>query len=240
MVGALFSGLSTQVISDSQGLTGLLQSNLGQPSYLDQMARESAQGLRDSAINAALQILAGARQVETAYYNAMNAIGLSLTGAIGQLRQAENGCWALVVPQAQNYASQHNFQIQVATSTTFSQQVIDSQIAPLATTTIANIQKSERALTLINQLIAGITNTTSLEAQRIALQQLDSLVAQGQLHNQYDAQQAVQRQGEIEAAMESLVEDTITAWADSTDLNVGWCNVNNPDIPRTWAERWKI
>jgi hypothetical protein len=239
MVGALFSSLSTQVISDSQGLTGLIQSVAGQPSYLEQMTREAAQGLRESAINAALQILSAARQIEAAYYNSMNAIGLSLTQTIGQLRQAEKSCWELVIPEAQNYASQHNFQIQVATSTAFSQQIIDSQIAPLASTTIANIQKSERALSLIEQLIAGVTNTTSLEAQRIALQQLDSLVARGELHTQYDAQQAGQRRGEVEAAMADLVEDTVTAWGDSTDLNVGWCNINSPDVAQMWAEQWR-
>ena len=239
MVGALFSGLSTHVISDNRGLRGLLQSNLGQPSYLEQMTREASQGLRESAINAALQILSAARQVETTYLNAMNAIALNLTQTIGQLRSAENSCWALVVPAAQTYANQNGFQITAATSTAFSQQVIDSQIAAPAAVTVANVEKSEQALQLINRLIAGVTNTSSLEAQRLALQQLDSLVAQGGLHNQYDAQQATQRRGDVQTAMATLVEDTIVAWADSPDTNVGWCNVNNPEIGRVWAERWR-
>ncbi|KKW19753.1 MAG: hypothetical protein UY61_C0050G0009, partial [Candidatus Adlerbacteria bacterium GW2011_GWC1_50_9] len=45
MVGALFSSLSTRIISDSGGLAGLIQPTAGQPSYLEQMARESARGL---------------------------------------------------------------------------------------------------------------------------------------------------------------------------------------------------
>ena len=239
MVGALFSGLSAHSISDSRGLTGLLQSNLGQPSYLEQMSQEAAQGLRDAVVNAALQILSAARQVETTYLNAMNAIATNLTLAIGQLRSAETSCWALVVPAAQAYANQNGFQIIAATSTVFSQQVIDSQISPLATTTVSNVQRSQQALELINRLIAGVTNTSSLEAQRLALQQLDSLVAQGLLHNQYDAQQATQRRQDVQTAMATLVEDTIVAWADSPDTNVGWCNVNNPEIGRMWAERWR-
>ena len=239
MVGALFSGLSTQVISDSRGLAGLTRSVAGQPSYLEQMTREAAQGLRDAAVNIAIQILGAAKQVETTYLNAMNAIATNLTQAIGQLRTAENSCWDLIIPKAREYASQHSFQIQVATSTTFSKQVIDSQIAPLATITLTNVAKSEQALSLIDKLIAGVTNTTSLEAQRLALQQLDALVAQGTLHNQYDAGQATQRKDEVEEAMTTLVEDTIKAWADSTDLNVGWCNINNPDVAKMWAEKWR-
>ncbi|RJQ34924.1 hypothetical protein C4556_01435 [Candidatus Parcubacteria bacterium] len=239
MVGALFSGLSTQAISDSRGLIGLLQPSLGQPSYLDQMAREASQGLRDSAINAALQILSAARQVETTYFNAMNAIASNLTQTINQLRSAETSCWALVVPAAQAYANQNGFQITAATTTTASQQIIDSQISPLATTTVSNIARSQQALELINRLIAGITNTSSIESQRLALQQLDSLVAQGLLHNQYDAQQATQRREDVQTAMATLVEDTIVAWADSPDTNVGWCNVNNPEIGMIWAERWR-
>ncbi|HEY4526710.1 MAG TPA: hypothetical protein VJK53_02580, partial [Candidatus Paceibacterota bacterium] len=234
-----FSGLSAHAISDSRGLTGLLQPTLGQPSYLDQMAREASQGLRNAAVNAALQILSAARQVETTYFNAMNAIATNLTQAIGQLRSAETSCWALVVPAAQAYANQNGFQITAATTTTASQQIIDSQISPLATTTVSNIGRSQQALDLINRLITGVTNTSSLEAQRLALQQLDSLVAQGLLHNQYDAQQATQRREDVQTAMATLVEDTIVAWADSPDTNVGWCNINNPEIGRIWAERWR-
>ncbi|MEK7201324.1 MAG: hypothetical protein AAB737_01690, partial [Patescibacteria group bacterium] len=85
----------------------------------------------------------------------------------------------------------------------------------------------------------SVTNTTSLEAQRLALLQLASLLARGELHNQYDAQQATQRQEEVETAMAGLVEDTVVAWADSTDLNVGWCNINSPDVAKMWAERWR-
>jgi len=28
-------------------------------------------------------------------------------------------------------------------------------------------------------------------------------------------------------------------WTDSPDPAVGWCNINNPDIPQLWAARWK-
>lgn len=239
MVDALYSGLSSQVISDTRGLTGITESVAGQPSYLDQIAKGLSKGLRDSVVNIALRILSAAKQTEQVYFNAMNAIAVNLVGTIGQLRDAEKQCWDLVVPKAQEYASAHSFQITVATSTMFSQNVINVQISTLASTTITNIERSENALSLIDRLIAGITNTTSLDAQRVALQQLDSLVAQGALHGEYDAQQATKRKDDIEATMKGLVEDTVEEWADSTDVNVGWCNINNPDVPKMWAEEWR-
>ena len=264
MVGALFSGLSSHIISDNRGLTGLLQPVGGQPSYLDQMTRESAQGLRDAATNAAILILTAARQMESVFLNAMNTIATNLTQTIERLRTAENQCWNLVIENtcATQLASDNTctsvplgscttnpatglqtcpsgVRLQIATSTASSQQVIQAQIAPLAEVTIENIETSERAVSLIDNLIAGVTNVTSLDAQRIALQQLDSLVARGAIHNQYDAGQAEQRRDDVAAAMTQLVEDTITAWADSTDPSAGWCNVNNPSVIQLWIERWR-
>ena len=239
MIGALFAGVTTQALTDSRGLAGLSQSFGGQPSYLDQVARESSQGVIGAAVNAALQILRASREVETRYLAAMNAVASTLTQTISQLRSAEKACWALIVPKAQEYAQQNGFQIQVATSTAFSQQVIGAQISPLAQAALTNIQNSQKALALIDQLIAGVTNTKSVSAQRLALQQLDNLVAQKQLHSQSDAVNAEKQREDIAAAMETLRCDAITAWGDSPDPSVGWCNVKNSDIPRLWAERWK-
>ncbi len=239
MVDALYSGLSTQVVSDTRGLAGVTEGFAGQPSYLDQIGDTLRKNLRDAAVNIALGILKGAKQTEITYFNALNSIALTLTATIGDLRQAEALCWAEVVPKAQVYASANNIQITVATSTQFSQAVINAQITSLASTTITDIRKSETALSLIDHLIEGITNTTSPDAQRVALQQLDSLVAQGALHGEYDAQQAVKRRDEIKPAMENLVEDTVVAWADSADVNVGWCNVNNPAVAQKWVEEWR-
>ena len=44
MIGALFSGATTQIITDNKGLAGLTRSVGGQPSYLDQVAKETPQG----------------------------------------------------------------------------------------------------------------------------------------------------------------------------------------------------
>ena len=245
IIGALFAGVTTQALTDTGGLAGLAQSNAGRPSYLDQVVRESSQGVIGAAVNAALSILNSARQTEAGYLSIMNAIAEILTQAIEQIRQTERACWSLVVPKAREYASANSIQlseqkIAQATSTlAFAQQVIDRDVAPLANVALSNVQASQRAVGLIDQLIAGVTNTQSVAAQRLALQQLDNLVAQKQLHTQYDVANATQQREDIKTSMEGLVVDTAQAWGDSTDASVGWCNINNTEIPRLWAERWK-
>ena len=233
------------VALDGGGLAGLSQSIGGRPSYLEQIAKETSAGVVGAAVNAALTILNAARQIEGSYLASMNAIVANLTQTINQLRTAERQCWNLVVPKAQDYASQNGFsldtvKIKSATSSlAFSQQVIDSQIKPIADVAVANVQTSQKALSLVDQLIAGVTNTSSLTAQRLALQQLDTLVAQKALHTQYDAQNAAKQKDDVAAAMGSLVTDTITAWADSPDPSIGLCNINNPTVVQACAERWK-
>ncbi|OGG77513.1 hypothetical protein A3B35_01730 [Candidatus Kaiserbacteria bacterium RIFCSPLOWO2_01_FULL_54_24] len=262
MIGALFAGVTTQALTDSRGLSGLSKSVAGRPSYLDQVAKESSQGVIGAAVNAALTILNSARQVESNFLAIMNAIAKNLTDTINQIRGVERQCWSLVVPKVREYAAQgtcvvtdpttnppttqctpfqlNEAKISAATSSlAFSQQVIDSQISPLAQAALTNVQSSQKALGLIDQLIAGVTNTASLTAQRLALQQLDSLVAQRALHSQYDVVNATKQRDDILSAMENLRTDTAKAWGDSPDPATGWCNIQNPDVIKQWAERWK-
>ena len=39
--------------------------------------------------------------------------------------------------------------------------------------------------------------------------------------------------------MASFVQETRSAWGDSPDPNVGWCNINNAAVTEMWTERWK-
>lgn len=264
MIGALFAGITSHVLGDSRGLAGLLTASGSQPSYLDQVVKESAQGLRNAATNAALQILNTSRTVEAAYNQAVTGIVNSFTSTMAGLRAQERACWNVVIdkecatplaadktctakprpctidPLTQIQTCPPPEKLLVATSTVFSQQVIDSQIAPLVPTVTAQVNTSNKALSLLNQLIVGVTNTASLDAQRVALQQLDNLVAQKLLHTQYDAKDAQQSRDTIEATMKTLLEDTLKAWADSPvfEGNVGWCNVNNQKVVDFWHDRW--
>ncbi len=242
------------------GIAGFSKSFAGRPSYLEQIAKETSQGVVGAAVNAALTILNAARQIEGSYLAAMNAIAAKLTQTIRDIQQIERNCWNIIVPKAQEYAARQSctidpitlqqtctggftldpLKIRAATSSlAFSQQVVNSQIKAIADVALANVQSSQKAVALIDQLIAGVTNTSSLTAQRVALQQLDQLVAQKALHTQYDAQNAGKQRDDIGAAMDNLKTDTATAWGDSPDPSIGWCNVNNETVVRGWAERWR-
>ncbi len=252
MISALYAGLGDQAISGSGGLLTGLTTNIGnRASYISQMVSESAAGLRSAAGNAALQILAAARQIETQYNQAVSGIANILTNTIGQLRSVENQCYTLIAynttakhvcvaaPTGNTCTGVSGAQIRIATSTQFSQPIIDAQITPVATQVVQNVQKSTVALRQIDQLIAGVTNTTSLDAQRLALVQLDQLVSQGRLHVQADVTAAQQQQSAVAEAMSTLVEQTKTLWADNTDPTKGWCNVNNQAVIDMWDQRWR-
>ncbi len=275
MINALYAGMTTQIISDNQGLAGLTQSIGGQPRYIDRVVTEAAQGLRNAATNVAIQNLQAAQQVEALYFQTVNAMGAALTTAIQQLRSAERQCWNLIIYQNDGKPERHacvgplaadktctayvggcttdpDTQVQtcptgpvlqVSTSTAFSQSVIARSIQPLATTTLARIEASQNALSLISRLIEGVTGA-SLDAQRLAIVQLNSLVAQKLLHIQpdLDGQNGVIKQlDNIQTAIlgsEGLVVTTIKEWADSTNIPPGWCNVNNPAVLTAWKKCW--
>ena len=271
MINALYAGMTAQIISDNRGLSGLTQSVGGRPSYIDQVVSEASAGLRNAAVNVALQNLSAARQVESAYWQTVNAMGTALTTAIRQLRSAENQCWDLIISNANgphvcatelasdktctatagacttdsdgNQTCPTGAQLRVATSTAFSQRIIDSQIAPLASSTLNKINVSQNALRLIDQLIAGVTGT-SLDSQRLALQQLDSLIAQKLLHIKPDLDGpngVIKQLDSIQSAVlgsDGLVINTIKAWADSMTIPPGWCNVNNPAVIEAWKKCW--
>lgn len=245
IVGALFAGVTTQALTDSRGLAGLGQSVGGRPAYLDQVSKESSQGVIGAAVNAALSHLNSARQLEGRLLAAWNKIAEKLTQTTNGLRGIERQCWDLIVPRAQSYASQNNITLdpakirQATSSLAFSQQRIDNDIRPLAEAALTNIQSAQTAVGLIDSLIAGVTNTTSIAAQRLALEQLDSLVAQGKLHSPNDVTRTEQQRDEVILATDTLLNDTRVAWGDDPNPSVGWCNINNPDVPRLWAEQWK-
>lgn len=239
--GSLQAGLQSSLIADTiRGLTGFSRSQNGQPSYVDRMTAEASGSVRSNAVNAALSILSAARQVEMTYKSAKEGIATALTNAIGRLRTAENTCWGLIVPKVQDQASSQGISIRVATTTQFSQKIIDEQIQPLATVVVRDLSAAESAVNLINQLIASVTNTSSAAAQRAALERLDSMVANNQIHSASQANAAQTEKDQVAAAVTTLVDDTLKNWGDSQDTAVGWCNVNNDDVIDMWVERWKI
>lgn len=259
--GALQAGLSSVIVTDSiRGLSGLMSAQNGQPSYIDRMASEASASVRTGAINAAISILSPARQIETLYKQSKEAIATALTNAIAKLRAAETQCWGLMVPKVREFATQQNCgtsgdtgatsctpvplderKIAVSTSTpSFSQPLINREIAPVASTTINDIRTSEAALTQLNQLIALVTTSSSAVNQRTAIERLDTMVANNLLHSAQQATEAQRTRDEVIAATNILVDDTLKAWGDSTDPNIGWCNINNPSSVQRWFDAWKL
>ena len=255
----LFSGLSAQLIANT-GLTGLTRSQNGLPAYLDRMVQEASSAVQQEAINAALGILSTARQIETLFREAKVATANIITTAISRLRTAEATCWNLIVQNVcANTPSSDGTctaapvcstidptscvspgTLRVATSTQFSQPIIDAQIAPRAVPVAQDIQTSEAALTELNQLIASVTNSASATNQRQALERLDSLVANGALHDGNDVIAARTQTDAESTNMNRLVEDTLALWGDSLDASVGWCNINSPATLDRWRQEWKI
>ena len=258
--GALQAGLSSTIVTDAiRGLSGLTRAQNGQPSYVDRMASEASASVRTGAVNAAISILSPARQIETLYKQAKEAIAAALTAAITKLRAAETQCWELMVPKVQDYALRQNCstdgsgsesctpvpldpkKIAASTSTpSFSQPIINTQIAPVASSTITDLRAAESALAQLNQLVTLVTNSSSAVNQRTALERLDSMVANNQLHSALDATNAQKQRDDVIAATTILVDDTLKAWGDSTDTNIGWCNINNTSAVDLWFNRWKL
>ena len=50
---------------------------------------------------------------------------------------------------------------------------------------------------------------------------------------------AATQRDNVVTAVSKLVDDTLKLWGDSTDPNVGWCNVNNPAVIQRWFNAWK-
>lgn len=286
MVSALFGGISTQILSGTAGgISGINQSNGNSPSYLQQAVGQESANLQSSISNAALLNLQSALQIEESYYNIMSSIAASLEGAISQLRGAENECWQQVVtavcsgPVAANGTCAEVVQcttsvdsngqttsncptaatLHVATSTEFSQPVINSQIASLASTTANNLQVSQQALNLINQLIQNVSGG-SADSQALAVEQLNTLVANNELHTPGELTTAQTQEQSIASAMTTLSQNTPSLWAGTdpnntannnipwngsvgatlqlTDPGVGWCNFKNQTTLQAWEHAW--
>ncbi len=240
IVSNLFAGLTTRLITSGSGVPGLFTTTGTQPAYIDRMVSETQAMVRAGAVNAAMAVLAGARQTEAAYFAAKQGIASALIGAVTQLRGIENQCWNLIIPAVRTYSEANgNPTLVIATSTQFSQGIVDAQIRDVASTTEVEVRASQQALARIDQLIAQVSNSASSAAQQQALLELDRMIANNELHSVQDAQNAASQRDSVTSALATLVNDTRVAWADSTDPNLGWCNVNNTAVVQRWFNEWR-
>jgi len=148
--------------------------------------------------------------------------------------------------------------LKIATTTNgvafpFSNAVVQSQIASLATQTASGIASTQASLTAVNALVAGVTNTTSQDAQSLAIQQLDQLTASNSFPQPQSIQTAQQQASGIATTMQTLINTTVSNW-QGIDSNsqptipwdgtvsantVGWCNYNNIPTLLAWQTLWK-
>ncbi len=250
MIGALFAGISTQVVSGVNGLMGLTQPTGSLGSYLQRVVAEAATGLRNQVGNLALQILGAAKQIEEQYLAVWKQIADLIARAAVSLREQEKACWDLVIqnvcastPDSSNKCTAQKdgtLTLKVATSTAFSD-AATATLGASASSTAINIQVSENALLLINELIAQVSNTSDPATQQRALYRLDELALNRRLHIKPDLDQAIATKDNISASMDRLVREVSDAWQKSMDVSVGWCNVssNTTAVRDYWTDKWK-
>ena len=139
-------------------------------------------------------------------------------------------------------------QLKISTSTpstAFAQSVITANITPKATETVARITASQTALSLIAKIIDSVTGA-SLNAQQLAIVELNNLIAARKLHQQTDIDGPSGVLKELESVQTAilgdpgLVIDTIKLWTNSETLSPGkgWCNVNQAAVLNAWKQCW--
>lgn len=262
MVSMVFASVGNQIISSNQGLAGLSQGAAGGGgSFLDQVVSQSGGTLTTTTGNAALQLLGAALAVERAYNQAVSAIATNLTQTIAQLRAVERQCWTSTAQavcaagtlsadgRSCTGASGNNL-TNIATSTQFSQAVVTNNIAALATSTAANLTKSNTAITQLAQFISAVSSNPGSQAS--VLSQYNQLVNQGAFHTQPDVTAAQAQQQTVISATGNLVVNTINVWAgtdsngnstipwdNSIYLGTGWCNYQNQTTLNKWDQLWR-
>jgi hypothetical protein len=242
IINALFSGLSTQILTDAGGLAGISQQQGATPSYLNQASQNAVSGLRTTVTNNALTIVFNALAVEGQYHKAQETIGQAVLDARSKLRVAENACWNMIIPKVQERAAQDTsgaVTLVIATSTQFSDAVIRTQLQPLADAARQGIDNSDQALAALKTLAASLQNTASLSVQNVALHQLDNLLANHTVHTQFDLKTVQGQADTVQTAMTNLVTDTVKSWGDNPANPPGWCNVNKVEVIDFWLAQWK-
>ncbi len=274
MIGQLYAAVTTQVIGSAGGLAGLGQSN-GGPSYLAAIAQQSSSGLSNVVANAVLQNLNGLLQSENQFLNSISSIASSLQQSEGSLRSAESQCWTQIIAQAcssqlsanNTCTASSSVTLKVATSTAFSDAVINSQIAPAAAAATTSMAQSQAGLQYINDLAQAMASG-NMSSQNIASALADQLVASsseaqyaqtgvpvaggGIVHSQNQVRTAQSQQSAVSDQMQTLLSNTANTWGGlgtdgssnipwdgTTNPGNGWCNTSNPATITAWQQKWK-
>jgi hypothetical protein len=158
---------------------------------------------------------------------------LTLTPASGQ--RFAKGTYTFQL-QTANPFSLGAVQITVVEAAPYADQVILTNFAPLVPIVLQQIKTSDEALKLLQSIAVDIQNTASPSAQRIALERLDTLVANRQVHSAFDLKNTQTRKEQIDQQLNQLVQTTVEGWGSGS----GWCNINNPAVVDGWVAQWRV
>lgn len=243
IVNSTFASLQTQILSSPQGLSGVSQPQAGQEfSFLDALVNIVSSIFGNSVANSALAIINSALVTEQEFYNyrfqAFNYLG----GKRAEVLNAEKSCWINIEQAVRSIAGATP--ITVATSTEFAGLALGNSIDPLYAIASRDTQLSTTTISILLQLRENVTNSNSPSLQRIAISQIDALVANNSLHSQTDANNAKQSFTDIRSTVGPSLDDTIAAWATTTTSSTGtttrgWCNTNDSVVVQSWFETWK-
>lgn len=258
MVDGLYLGVTNQVLTagnvgttgtggvttggSAGGLSAITQALSGALSYMGQVVNGQTGQYVDATANATLGILQGALATERQYNAAVTSNANVFTQTNAALRAKETQCFTQIVEavcqpgtlSGTTCTGVSGATLTTASSTVFSQKVIDTNVRPLANATVANLNTSNQIITRLQQIIAGLTASPTQAAQTAALAALAALNP----HNSSDVNAATAGQQQTTTLMTSLLSNTNTAWTEGTTPNVGWCNVSNEATKDAWSSCW--
>lgn len=129
----------------------------------------------------------------------------------------------------------------ISTSTYgFAQQIINANIAATASTTLQQISVATQNIQTLNQIQQSVQNSSSQSAQNQAIDEVDTLTANGQLQTPTDLSSIQQEQTTIQQTISNLQTTIQSTWTTNTpdnppDANSGWCN---PSAYPIWEQLW--
>lgn len=266
IIGALYAGLSTQIVGSSQGLTGISQAVGSAPSYIDQVVQQAVQGVRDVANYVGQVTLTAPLEFQKRYTNAVVGVVTSLLTTGNNLRSAEKQCWNQIIakvcaPGSLNSSgttctsATASTTLAIATSSTpFAQRAIETQIQPLLSPWQASATAANQELATLTALIASIGGGT-LAQQNAVLLQIDQLTTANppKLHATRTAAETAEQQLQVAQGAASDLQSAIAKtwagvgpnsdqnlpWDGSDTPGTGWCNVNNQSTLNAWIQRWQ-
>ena len=228
MVGNLFAGLGSKLLSSSGGVPSVLASN-GSDAYLSQAMQQEQSGLVGQTAAIALQNLYQMLTWEQQYNDLLAQTASALTTSINQLRGSENACWALIIPKVctdtpsgTSCTGASGSKLTIATSTQFSDAAIaKAGISGAANALKASVDASNQNIVVLNSLIAAVQSADNA-TRNLALSNLDKIVNANPpvLHTQSSITQAQQDLANVQAQMQGaagadagFVKKTQQLWA---------------------------